>query len=311
MKKSSRGRGNAQWRSTSARFVQVEGSGRKRQVGPSKPDLALPAAQHERPQHKNARPTGKSPQPTGIRYSHDFSAGARRKATAIGRITGTDPDRSDTKGMAKSLSCLDADSAMPADLPPPDRLLVCDAYPSDLPTEIVAPLFHLWNSVAAPILGSASGTLAAMVARQFIANPGPFHAGLMTALDAQDVAEGPNGRQRRTAVKQICYSIGIQQARIMVMELNTSATPFAMDQMLSLLLMILALATEATDEPPSFRQRRHQGPNQAPLQDLGMLNVWGTGYRFRNLHADALHRLLTLAGGLDAFPRWTGVVPFA
>lgn len=308
MKRSSQGHGNVQWRSKPTRFVQVEGGGRKRPVGPLE-NLAFLAAHHQRHERKAAETKGKKTETAVTRNSGNFSSPGGRKATAIGSISAAGPDRTNNEGMANFLSYLDADYAMPAGLPPPARLLVCDAYPSDLPTEIVAPLFHLWNSIAAPILGSASGALRTMVARQFIANAGPFHAGLMTALDAQDIAEGPSGRQRRTAVKQLCHSIGIQQARILVAELNTNATQFAMDKMLSLLLMTLALATEATEEPLFFRQRRHEGPNQAPLRDLGMLNVWGSGYRFRNLHADALHRLLTLAGGLDALPSWTCVVP--
>ena len=185
-------------------------------------------------------------------------------------------------------------------------MLLAAVYPSDLPAEVVAPVFHLWNTLATSILGSASGRLQTQIGQHLIANPGPFHTGLMNALEAQSVALVPRDRQRNTALQQLCHSIGVEQARITVTDYNQQSPAEAF---LPLLFMTLALATQATEQPPSFGQRRHPGPNQAPLQSLGMLDVWGSGYRFRNMHTDAMYRLLALTGGLDAFPLWARVLP--
>lgn len=308
MEKSSQGQANAIWHSRPVRFVPVEGNRRKRLVDPPK-IVTSSTTQHRRHERKALHPLGRERKNLATR-STALPRSSRLPSEIVSESTLVPTsDVSENEIIEDVYHHFDRDSAMPTFLQWPDRTLLCHAYPSDLPTEIVAPLFHLWSSIAPSVLGSASGTLHTQVGRHLIANSGPFHSCMMTALEAQGLAAGSSSSQRRTALQAVCQSIGIQQARNMLANLNTNAKQSALEEMLALLQITLALGTQTTEEPPLFRQRQHQGPSRAPLQSLGMLDVYGSGYRFRNLHTDAMHRLIALAGGLEIFPTWARVVP--
>ena len=308
MDKLARGQINRAWRAGPHRFVLVEGDGRKRLID-TLDSVTQPAVRHAQHDKKASRSTEAKRRAIATRRPSQRSRSTSDDGTAsTGAVTSTSESSEDETLEGKSHH-LNADSLIAPLSEVPARMLLCSAYPSDLPTEVVAPVFHLWNTLATAILGSASGSVQAQIGQHLIANPGPFHTGLMNALEAQSVALIPSEKQRNVALQQLCHSIGIEKARIMVTDYNTDAKQPPIDAFLPLLIMTLALATQATEEPPSFRQRRHPGPIQAPFRSLGMLDVWGSGYRFRNMHTDAMYRLLALAGGLDAFPPWACVLP--
>ena len=304
MEQSSQGQANAIWHSKPVRFVLVEGNRRKRLADPSKVATSS-ATQHHRHERKALRKT-MATRGTALPRSPTLPNDMVSESTLV-----STSDLSENQNIEDVSHHFDRDAAVSTFLQRPDRTLHCHAYPSDLPTEIVAPLYHLWSSIAASTLSSASGTLQTLVGRHAIASSGSFHTFMMTALEAQGLAAGSSGSQHRTALHAVCQSIGIQQARNMLADLNTNEKQFAMEEILTLLQMTLALSSQSQtiDEPPSFGQRKHQGPSRAPLQNLGMLEVWGSGHRFRNLHRDAMHRLIALAGGLEIFPTWARVVP--
>jgi hypothetical protein len=286
--------------SRSFQFVPVHQNSRMRWLG--RTDIvASNAAHHQWRQFKRIQPTGRKTRTTAS--STTGRTGSETQCSGAFLIP--DPAaqrRLPMRGGRSQGPSTHQNRVLPSLLTLSTRMLLCHAYPSPLPTGLVGRLFHnlyLHFTLACP---SANGVHSIELCRFLLSHSGPFHAWIWMAQDMKEDVR-PGHEPNRSKLQDVLLSIGLKHARRMLLDLNSKEDYHTVDEILPLYILVLALSCRDHKEASPFRgQRQDVWPRQAPLGKLGMLAAWGSGYRYRNIHADAAKKFLEMMGGMDDLP---------